>query len=57
MPDEITGRLESWQEAQDVKLAAELNKIDEFLIKNDKNVNNRDDGVPELINDLESSFS
>ena len=57
MPDEITGRLESWQEAQDAKLTTELNKIDEFLIKNDKNVNNRDDGVPELINDLESSFS
>lgn len=57
IPDEITGRLESWQEAQDAKLATELNKIDEFLIKNDKNVNNRDDGVPELINDLESSFS
>jgi len=57
MPDEITGRLESWQEAQDEKLAKEINKIDEFLIKNDKNVNNRDDGVPELINDLESSFS
>lgn len=57
MPVEITGRLESWQEAQDAKLAKEINKIDEFLIKNDKNVKNRNDGVPELINDLESSFS
>eukprot|EP00571_Detonula_confervacea_P006805 CAMPEP_0172314824 /NCGR_PEP_ID=MMETSP1058-20130122/23354_1 /TAXON_ID=83371 /ORGANISM="Detonula confervacea, Strain CCMP 353" /LENGTH=520 /DNA_ID=CAMNT_0013028771 /DNA_START=76 /DNA_END=1638 /DNA_ORIENTATION=- len=33
IPDEITGRLQEWQEGQDERLAKEFNKIEEYLMK------------------------
>ena len=66
MPDEISGRLQSWQEGQDEKLAREFLKIEEFLMKNENNnAINGDSNVPSVdmsgnispIKDMESSFS
>ena len=66
MPDEISGRLQSWQEGQDEKLAREFLKIEEFLMKNENNnAINGGSNVPSVdmngnisqVQDMESSFS
>ena len=48
MPDEITGRMQSWQLERDEKLTHEYLKIEEYLMKNQASNVNTNESVPSI---------
>ena len=48
MPDEITGRMQSWQLERDEKLTHEFLKIEEYLMKNQASNVNTNESVPSI---------